>query len=163
MTLAPSRLCALLCGSLLLFAPACGDDGGGDDDANDGSSGTEGTEDGTTTDDPPPDEGTTTDEDETEDGETGTDTSEDEDSTGTEGEATEGETDGDTGPMPAGCEEAMDEMTCMEAEGCIWLGNMQNGVCTAEDSGVCEILEMQVCNQHPNCDWDNMAGACNPV
>ncbi len=61
------------------------------------------------------------------------------------------------------CQALRDQTTCEDTKGCLWLGNPQNGECISEDPAVCPELEMQQCQQHPACDWNNQDAACSPA
>jgi hypothetical protein len=88
---------------------------------------------------------------------TGTDTG-----TGSDtGTATDTDTDTDTGGADA-CAD-LDMATCETTDGCLWVGNMQNGECVNSDPLQCDGLEMMACNLNPICEWDNMAGTCGPI
>lgn len=91
----------------------------------------------------------------------------DEGSDGGSGSADSGDetagTGADTGAAGS-CAELEDMKTCEGDEGCLWLGNPQNGACIGAGSEVCETLDaQQACNMHPACAWDNAAGACGPA
>lgn len=85
------------------------------------------------------------------------------DSSGTSSPATDdsggSEDTGNAGDCPA----LRDAETCDGTEGCLWVGNPQNGECFSEDPEVCPELDMQQCQQHPACDWNNQDAACSPV
>ncbi|MCA9706121.1 MAG: hypothetical protein KDK70_09760, partial [Myxococcales bacterium] len=64
---------------------------------------------------------------------------------------------------PVDCSVQADQKLCEMTEGCVWVGNVQNGECLTLDPAVCPELEMQACQQHPACDWNNQEGACTPA
>jgi len=134
----------------------CGDDGGGDGDGSGSSSSGEASSSSSTT---VGAEG---------EGTTGEDSAE---TTGGSSEGSSGTTAADSSGAGSSestgaavdCPAQAELEACEGMEGCVWLGNPQNGECLSGDPSVCAELEMQVCQQHPACDWDNQGDVCEPV
>ena len=65
----------------------------------------------------------------------------------------------DTGSMGACADAAM--MDCEADEACVWVGNPNSGACYPAGPEACpDIMEMQPCQQHPDCEWSNQEGTC---
>ncbi len=146
---------ALACGAVIFSG--CGDDGGGGGSDDSSTTGSGSGEDTTTM---PPDP--TTGPSESSGGNDTTGPSEDS-STGTPGEGSSGSGDSGSTGNPGECGAQMDVKACEATDGCVWVGNAQNGECLSADPEICPDLEMQQCQQHPACAWNNMDGMCAPV
>lgn len=145
----------------LLAAPGCGDDdggGGGTEASSTGvsSTGASSTGGGSTSTDP----GGTTTTGNSDSGEGSSGPGEGS-SSGTAADGGSSETGAGTGAID--CPAQADQAACEGTMGCLWLGNMQNGVCVIDDAAICPELEMQACQQHPQCVWSNQDAICDPA
>ncbi len=153
----------LLALALAPIAIGCGDAGGDDGDDSgaetEAATGSTGSADTNTTPGETSDPPSTTGESATTDasGDTTGGSATDDGATDTGAATDDGAT--DTGSMGACAELAMED--CDADEACVWVGNPNAGTCYPAGAEACaEIMQMQACQQHPDCEWSNQEGTC---